>query len=160
MPEIICLNCGTPRKCSPSEAERIKFCSRKCQREWDQKRKEFCPDCLAEGITLKLTTENAYIRGRSSEGKAWLDNVCKRHRVARNNAAYKKRREGKGNIQAPHKGKATGGAQKICGSDGYERGTPKTWIKRMLANPVLFTDTFRKPATEENVRKAAMQFGM
>lgn len=34
------------------------------------------------------------------------------------------------------------------------------WCRRMLANPVLFADTFHKPATEENVRKAARQYGM
>jgi hypothetical protein len=160
MPEIICLNCGNPRKCSPSEALRIKFCCRSCQREYDQKRKEYCPDCLAEGEKVKLTSENTYNRGYSPEGKAWLDNVCKKHRIKRNNAAYQKRKAAAGNVQAPHPGKATAGAKHICGPDGYERGTEKTWVKRMLSSPVIFSDTFHIPATLENVQKAAAQIGV
>jgi hypothetical protein len=145
-----CLNCGN----QITKSGRKKFCSTECHREYDRKRKQFCPDC-----GIKLTTESTYVRGYSSDGQPWLDNYCKSCRIKRNHVAYLKRRTTAGKVTAPTS-KPTGEAQKICGSDGYERGTPKTWIKRMLKSPEIFASVFHKPATLENIQKAAVQIGV
>ena len=146
-----CLNCGNPITKSGLK----KFCSTECHREYDRKRKQFCPDC-----GIKLTAESTYVRGYSSDGQPWLDNYCKSCRIKRNHVAYLKRRATAGKVTAPTMGRPTGEAQKICGPDGYERGTEKTWVKRMLSSPVIFSDTFHVPATLENIKAAAEKLGV
>lgn len=150
---IICEQCGNTKRVTPSEAERRRFCSWECKREFEKKRKEFCPDC-----GVKLTLENAYNRSSDPEN-VWLDNYCKSCRIRHNEEAYQRRREKAG--VAPKERRSTGDRkERICGYDDSERGTRRTWIKRMLADPIIFADTFHRPATLENIKQAAAQIGV
>ena len=143
-----CEYCGGPIY----NKQRKRFCCVECLREFQKKQKESCPDC-----GVKLTTENTYVRGYSSEGKPWLDNYCKSCRMKRNRASYLKRRaENVGEYIAPKQGRQTNAArEKICGNDEPTGNQRNAWIRKMQRFPVIFTRTFHKPATIENIQSEA-----
>ena len=149
---VTCLNCGQTHSYPKSDGIKRKFCSQKCQHEYKSKKKSNCEDCGVE-----ITIVNAYNRSRNEE-HIWLDNLCKSCRIKRNRKTYINWRARQGDhIKHRPEKKRT---EKICGYDGYERGQQRAWEQRMICNKHIFEDVFSKPATLENIQKAAVQIGV